>query len=86
MCIRDRNFHGLDVLRIEEVDVVIEQAVYYIQRFVAVKGVCTAHTYFRICSCLARIDNGQLYKLLAKVILYPSFLILHLNCYFCPPN
>ena len=32
-------------------------AVYYIQRFVAVNGVCTAHTYFRICSCLARIDN-----------------------------
>ena len=52
-----QDFHGLDVLRIEEVDVVIEQAVYYIQRFVAVNGVCTAHTYFRICSCLARIDN-----------------------------
>ena len=47
--------HGFDVLRIQEVDVVVEQSVHHIEWLVAVDGVCSAYTDFRVGACLAGV-------------------------------
>ena len=52
-----QNLHGLDVLRVEEVDVVVEQSVYHIQGLVTVDGVGTAYTYLRVCSRFTGVDD-----------------------------
>ena len=52
-----QHFHRLNILGIQKVNVIIEQTVDNVKRFVAVNGVRSTYTDFGVRACLSRVDN-----------------------------